>query len=172
MIYFEALVLFLISIALDSTLNHHLEIENREAIAFKQEELPSVKCMLLCLQSLPRTLNETYERILCSIDKNWIEDVRRILNFLCFSSRPLTIQELIDAVAIELHEAAYFDGRRRLRDGDDFCQVCLDVILTTWTVYRKIKIRLNTCGSTLREYPCVPRYGFKREIHLGAFWDS
>ncbi|ERF74783.1 hypothetical protein EPUS_03167 [Endocarpon pusillum Z07020] len=81
-----------------------------------------------CLQSLPRTLDETYERILCSINKSWIEDARRILTLLCFSSRPLAVQELIDAVAIQLHEPAGLNLRRRLHDADDFRLLCPGLI--------------------------------------------
>ena len=81
-----------------------------------------------CLQSLPRTLDETYERILCNIDKNWIEDVRRILTFLCFSSRPLTVQELIDVVAVELHDPACLNPLHRLCDADDFHKLCPGLI--------------------------------------------
>jgi hypothetical protein len=49
-----------------------------------------------CLKSLPRSLDETYERILCGIDEGSIEEAQRILTLLCFSSRPLTVQEVID----------------------------------------------------------------------------
>jgi hypothetical protein len=81
-----------------------------------------------CLQSLPRTLDETYERILCSIGKDWIEEARRILTLLYFSPRPLTVQELIDAVAVDLHEPACLNLRRRLHDADDFRQLCPGLI--------------------------------------------
>lgn len=57
-----------------------------------------------CLRTLPRDLDGTYERILCTIPDEYVEDVRRVLTLLCFSARPLTVNELIDAHAIDLNE--------------------------------------------------------------------
>jgi hypothetical protein len=80
------------------------------------------------LRSLPRSLDETYERILCSIDEGSIEEARRILTLLCFSSRPLTVQELIDGIAVDLHEPACLNLRRRLQDMDDLREICPGLI--------------------------------------------
>ncbi|KAL8991075.1 MAG: hypothetical protein Q9169_007954, partial [Polycauliona sp. 2 TL-2023] len=54
------------------------------------------------LGSLPESLDETYERMLCNIDGYLAEDARRILTLLCFASRPLKVEELIDGVAVEI----------------------------------------------------------------------
>ncbi|RMZ80954.1 hypothetical protein DV738_g2498, partial [Chaetothyriales sp. CBS 135597] len=82
----------------------------------------------LCLRSLPEGLDETYERILCSIDKSLVQDARRILTLLCFSSRPLTLQELIDGIAVDLDEPAGLKIRRRLQDMDDIRDICPGLI--------------------------------------------
>jgi hypothetical protein len=42
------------------------------------------------LRTLPKTLNETYDRILMSIDEFYIEDTRRMLQWLAFSARPVS----------------------------------------------------------------------------------
>ncbi|RMZ92142.1 hypothetical protein DV736_g628, partial [Chaetothyriales sp. CBS 134916] len=81
-----------------------------------------------CLQSLPQTLDETYERILCSINKVYIEDTRRILTLLCFSSRPLTVQELGDGVAVDFREPVHLNLQRRLHNADDFRKLCPGLI--------------------------------------------
>ena len=73
-------------------------------------------------------MDETYERILCSIDKSSIEEARRILTLLCFSARPLTVQELIDGIAVDLHEPAGLNPRRRLQDVDDIRGICPGLI--------------------------------------------
>ena len=75
------------------------------------------------LNSLPQSLDETYERILCSIDKSLIRDARRILTLLCFAARPLTVLELIDAVAVEINPPG-LNPRRRLQDADDILSIC------------------------------------------------
>lgn len=81
-----------------------------------------------CLRSLPRDLDETYERILCSIDNTYVEDVQRILTILCCSSRPLTIDELIHAHAVDLSEPPHFDHEGRSYAHDDLIDICLGLV--------------------------------------------
>ncbi|KAL4941531.1 hypothetical protein BDV06DRAFT_179665 [Aspergillus oleicola] len=81
-----------------------------------------------CLRSLPRDLDETYERILCSIDRLYSEDVRRILTVLCLAKRPLTLEELIDAHAVDLEEPPHLDREGRSYDQDDLIYVCRGLI--------------------------------------------
>ena len=54
------------------------------------------------LSSLPATLDKTYERMLCSISPESAADARPVLTLLCCAMRPLTAEEVIDAVAVEL----------------------------------------------------------------------
>lgn len=68
-----------------------------------------------CLRTLPRDLDETYERILCSINDEYVEDVLRLLTVLCFSARPLSVNELIDAHAVDLSDPPRLD-----RDGRSY----------------------------------------------------
>lgn len=101
------------------------------------------------MQSLPRGLDETYERILCNIDEGSIEEAQRILTLLCFSSRPLTVSELIDGIAVDLNTPAHFDPRRRLQDADDLLEICPGLINFDAKVDDKIphinnKIKRNT----------------------------
>ena len=76
------------------------------------------------LNSLPASLDETYERMLCNIDSYWIEDAQRMLTMLCFASRPLTVQELIDSVAVETGVHAGLNPKRRLRDLNGIREIC------------------------------------------------
>ncbi|KAM0805979.1 hypothetical protein BDR22DRAFT_884385 [Usnea florida] len=81
----------------------------------------------IMLSSLPESPDETYERILCNTDSSWIEDVRRMLTMLCFASRPLTVQELIDSVAVETGKSAGLNRKRRLQDFG-ICEVCCGLV--------------------------------------------
>ncbi|BDD63641.1 hypothetical protein MAP00_008510 [Monascus purpureus] len=81
-----------------------------------------------CLNTLPRDLDETYERILCNIDEEYVNDVRRVLTLLCFSRRPLTVNELIDAHAVDLSEPAHLDRDGRSYEHDDLVDICLGLI--------------------------------------------
>ncbi|RJE20403.1 Ankyrin repeat protein [Aspergillus sclerotialis] len=81
-----------------------------------------------CLRTLPRDLDETYERIFCSINDDYVEDVRRVLTMLCFSTRPLTVNELIDAHAVDLGESPHLDRDGRSYEQDDLVDICLGLI--------------------------------------------
>ncbi|KAJ5651137.1 NACHT nucleoside triphosphatase [Penicillium longicatenatum] len=81
-----------------------------------------------CLRTLPRDLDETYERILCSIHDDYVEDVRRVLAVLCISTRPLTVNELIDAHAVDLSDPPHLRRDGRSYDQDDLIDICLGLI--------------------------------------------
>ncbi|KAJ5155478.1 NACHT nucleoside triphosphatase [Penicillium capsulatum] len=81
-----------------------------------------------CLRTLPRDLDGTYERILRSIADEYVEDVRRVLTLLCFSTRPLTVNELIDAHAVELSEPPRLDREGRSYELDDIVDICLGLM--------------------------------------------
>ncbi len=76
------------------------------------------------LKSLPQSLDETYERMLLNIDAASIDYARRILMWLCFSKRPLTVPELIDGIAVELGDHSRLNKKRRLYDRYDLLQIC------------------------------------------------
>ena len=89
------------------------------------------------LNSLPQSLDETYERILCSIDDSLTEDARRILTLLCFAARPLTVLELIDGVAVEINPPR-LNAKRRLQGVDDVLEICpglVDFDISTTGIY-------------------------------------
>ncbi|KAK2752447.1 hypothetical protein FQN54_008109 [Arachnomyces sp. PD_36] len=81
-----------------------------------------------CLHSLPRNLDETYERMLCGINESSVEEARRILVLLAFSARPLTVEELIDGIAVNLDEPAHLDYKSRLQSADDLHEICPGLI--------------------------------------------
>ena len=76
------------------------------------------------LKSLPQSLDVTYEWMFCSIDDHPIEDARRTLTLLCFAYRPLTVEELIDGIAVDTHEPMGLNCSRRLQDVDDIRDIC------------------------------------------------
>ncbi|TVY44826.1 Ankyrin repeat domain-containing protein [Lachnellula subtilissima] len=53
------------------------------------------------LKSLPKTLEDTYLRILQSIDEDYAETVRKLLMWLVRGARELTLKELASAIAID-----------------------------------------------------------------------
>ena len=61
------------------------------------------------------SLDENYERMLCKIYKSHIAQMQRILTLLCFSRRPLLLEEFADAYAID-PQRGHLDLDRRLLD--------------------------------------------------------
>ena len=80
------------------------------------------------LASLPKTLDDTYERILCAIDDAHAEDALKILQWLAFSKRPLELQELAEATAITLEDIPKFDPEDRLRHPTDILAICSSLV--------------------------------------------
>jgi hypothetical protein len=62
------------------------------------------KALLKALQSLSKTLDETYERILANIPSAHMHHIKRILEFLTYLERPLRLEEAVDAIAVDTRE--------------------------------------------------------------------
>ncbi|OAF58861.1 hypothetical protein VC83_06133 [Pseudogymnoascus destructans] len=80
------------------------------------------------LKALPTTLDETYERILCTISEADSEHAMRILQWLAFSSRPLLVEELAEVVAINVERETAFDRDEALEDPMDVLDICLSLV--------------------------------------------
>ncbi|KAL4923048.1 uncharacterized protein BDV17DRAFT_285724 [Aspergillus undulatus] len=80
------------------------------------------------LSSLPRTLEETYARILGSISKTYQPYAIRILQFLTYSERPLTIQEAVDAIIVNPIRNPPFDPNLRLPEPREILKICSSLV--------------------------------------------
>jgi Ankyrin repeats (3 copies) len=80
------------------------------------------------LESLPDTLDGTYDRILCAIDKENSQDALKILQWLVYSARPLRIDEVVDAIAVYSDNDPRFDLESRLPDPQDLLTICSSLI--------------------------------------------
>ncbi|TQN68258.1 Vegetative incompatibility protein HET-E-1 [Colletotrichum shisoi] len=82
------------------------------------------------LNSLPRTLDETYERMLQSIPPESQEPAQQMLSILCCATRPLTVSELIDVLAVDAIGPLKTGGKpifvieQRVEDIDDLQHIC------------------------------------------------
>ncbi|KFY32241.1 hypothetical protein V493_00374, partial [Pseudogymnoascus sp. VKM F-4281 (FW-2241)] len=80
------------------------------------------------LKALPTTLDETYERILCTISDEDSEYAMRILQWLAFSSRPLSVEELAEVVAINVDRETAFDRNEVLEDPMEVLDICTSLV--------------------------------------------
>lgn len=75
------------------------------------------------LSLLPTSLEETYARVLNSIDRRRVQDAIKIVHWLCFAFQPPTVEELAEALSIDL-DTGQCDPARRLQDPDAILAIC------------------------------------------------
>lgn len=80
------------------------------------------------LGALPTTLDATYDRILTNIDEEYVDDAIRVLQWLAFSARPMTVDEVAETLSVCLDEDPRFDPDRRLRDPLDILVICSSLV--------------------------------------------
>lgn len=70
------------------------------------------------LDNPPKTLEGTYDRILNELDDFERREAQRLLALICFSRRPLTLPEVVDALAIDFEDPDQgpFDPSYRVKD--------------------------------------------------------
>jgi ankyrin repeat protein len=83
------------------------------------------------LATLPRTLDQTYDRILTAISEEYSEYAIRILRWLTFSARPLCIEEIAEAVAIDVARDPAFDRDEVLEDPLEALDICSSLVTIT-----------------------------------------
>ncbi|KPA38318.1 hypothetical protein FLAG1_08853 [Fusarium langsethiae] len=93
------------------------------------------------LDSLPRTLDEAYERMLSNIPSTSRDYARRMLTLLCCARRPLTVAELIDGIAVQLGDTPRFNPKHKLKNIDAIQQVCPG--------FTELDINANTSQATV-----------------------
>ena len=81
------------------------------------------------LATLPKTLNQTYERILSNIDDEYAAYAQRFMKWLAYSARPLRLKELAEIVTVELAEEPRVDPQRRLPDPQDVLTICSSLVV-------------------------------------------
>jgi hypothetical protein len=80
------------------------------------------------LSTLPPTLDQTYDRILSSISEEDTEYAIRILQWLTFSARPLSVKEVAEAVAINVERDPAFDHNEVLEDPREVLNICSSLV--------------------------------------------
>ena len=85
------------------------------------------------LNSLPETLDETYDRILCQIDPLFKREVFHILQWLTCSLRPLALEEVAETVAFDVDSDGRFNVENRLAEPADVLTMCSSLVITIGT---------------------------------------
>ena len=81
------------------------------------------------LNSLPKTLEATYDRILQNIDDEYHNDAFKVLQWLAFSARPVTLAEVAEALAVDFtNNKPQFDPDQRMPDPQDILVMCSSLV--------------------------------------------
>ena len=93
------------------------------------EKCLDYRALQIALKSLPKTLDETYSRILHGITSEYKQNAIRILQFLTYSERPLSIEEAVDAIAVDTEGEQYFDPKHRMPDPPEIACYCSSLVV-------------------------------------------
>ena len=88
------------------------------------------------LRALPKTLYDTYDRILLSIDSAYHQQAIHVLRWLAVARRPLYIEEaaeIVTTLPADEDENPIYDADNRLSDPNDVFQICLSLVSTSVT---------------------------------------
>ncbi|THZ24636.1 hypothetical protein D6C91_03233 [Aureobasidium pullulans] len=132
---------------------------------------PAVRLML---QTLPLDLNHTYDRILQNIPRSRVPNAIKLLQFLAFSNRPMSLRELVDAIATDPNSSILFDVEDRLAPPDAIIGYCSSLVRLIGQAV-KYKQARSASASAL---PCASSIGLasasdaRSELHLEAGSDA
>lgn len=83
------------------------------------------------LRSLPRTLDDTYARVLLSIEDTYHQEAITSLQWLALSSRPLTVEELAEASIINPQNDSPFDLKDRFTDPHNILKILSSLVVVS-----------------------------------------
>ncbi|KAK8113552.1 hypothetical protein PG984_014078 [Apiospora sp. TS-2023a] len=83
------------------------------------------------LNDLPRTLSDTYTRILHGIEIEYRHHTNRLLRFLLYSKYPLSLDQVVDALAVDTteHRHARFHRINRMPIPEDILRCCSSLVV-------------------------------------------
>lgn len=97
------------------------------------------------LDSLPEGLYETYDRILLKIDDR--TDTKIFLQWLSFSTRPMTLAEIAEAVVVDFNtenQPRYMPSRRYW-DKRDVLEKCSGLITESEGIFQQVDNTMYIC---------------------------
>jgi ankyrin repeat protein len=108
----------------------------------------------MALRALPQDLDETYYRMLKSIPEEYKSSAIRLLQFLVYTKRPLTLAEAIEVIATEIdQEPRGFNINSRLSLEADILRYCPSlVIIAKVRNYTETVKELHLAHFSIKEY--------------------
>jgi hypothetical protein len=98
-------------------------------------------------------LDQTYDRILSAISEEDSKHVIRILQWLIFSARPLSVEEVAEVVAIDIARDPIFDRDEVLEDPLEALNICSSLVaVITHRSRHSVKHTLALAHYSVQEY--------------------
>ncbi|KAK8229419.1 ankyrin repeat-containing domain protein [Phyllosticta capitalensis] len=105
------------------------------------------------LEKLPRTLEDTYTRILKEIPDEIRPSAIRILQFLTYSDVGLSVEEAVDVIAVDVEREPYFDLGNRMPIPEEIQAYCSSLVVLVKTEYYHARgPRLQLAHFSVKEY--------------------
>ncbi|KAL9116967.1 MAG: hypothetical protein Q9187_006501, partial [Circinaria calcarea] len=122
----------------------------------------SPSAILTALQTLPKTLDETYGRILLNMPEDYRTLAFTALQWLAFSERPLRLEEVAEVVAVK-PGCSIFQEIDRLFDPWEILTVCSSLV-----VFSETTKEMRLAHYSVKEYLLSDRIkkGFGANFHL------
>ena len=97
---------------------------------FELKRCSSLRAVKDQLATLPKDLNEAYERILLKIDERDVADTKTFLRWFAFSTRPMTLKEVAETVVVDLNSESgpVCDYERRYINDENVLERCTGLI--------------------------------------------
>ena len=80
------------------------------------------------LETLPKTLEETYDHILLRIEESHRQNALKVLQWLAFAARPVRVEEAAEVLAIDLSREPRYNPNLKLFDPQDIMLLCPSLI--------------------------------------------
>ena len=84
--------------------------------------------LITVLKSLPSTLNDTYAQILVNIEMAYRDLAIKAFRWLIHSERSISLDEMVDILAIDVAVQPRFNPNRRLMKKEEVSQICSNLI--------------------------------------------
>ncbi|KAF2106227.1 hypothetical protein BDV96DRAFT_607594 [Lophiotrema nucula] len=87
------------------------------------ERCRKIRDARIALSCLPKTLDDTYKRMLADINEEYLPDAMAVFRWLTYSRRPLSIEEIAEAAILQ-SETTRVDPNDRLADPSEVIGIC------------------------------------------------
>ena len=92
---------------------------------------PNLSSLRKTLRSLPKDLDDTYARILQSIDdEEYTNLFARVVQWLAYSREPMSLADISEVLTVDPEDDHQFDVDRRLEDPKDLLRICSSFVTT------------------------------------------